>query len=141
MSRKYVYIPQKVSEVTIPITSNYGKLKVQIRTSFCRNVVAINIWNTLSLKDVAIIKSDILKHYLGMCSCSVGTKITALALSLSLAFDSVIWSNLSYSLWHRESAVIALFVIIFLKKFRHHVLLYINENLGKTNVWVAKRSP
>ena len=43
MSRKYVYIPQKVSEVTIPITSNYGKLKVQIRTSFCRNVVAINI--------------------------------------------------------------------------------------------------
>ena len=45
-----------------------------------------------------MIKPDILKHYLGMCSCSVGTEITALALSLSLAFDSVIWSNLSYNL-------------------------------------------
>ena len=31
-------IPQKVSEVSIPITTNYGKLKVEIKTSFCRNV-------------------------------------------------------------------------------------------------------
>ena len=34
---KSMYIPQKVSEVTIPITNKYGKLKVKIKTSFCRN--------------------------------------------------------------------------------------------------------
>ena len=55
-----MYIPPKVPEVTIPVTNKYGKLK--IKTSFCRNIVAINIWNTLILKDVVIIKSDILKH-------------------------------------------------------------------------------
>ena len=38
-----IYILQKVSEVSIPITDKYGKLKVQIKTSFCRNAVAINI--------------------------------------------------------------------------------------------------
>ena len=32
-----IYISQKVSEVTIPITNKYGKLKVKIKTSFCRN--------------------------------------------------------------------------------------------------------
>ena len=32
-----MYIPQKVSEVTIPITNKYGKLKVKIKTSICRN--------------------------------------------------------------------------------------------------------
>ena len=33
-----MYIPQKVSSVTIPITNKYGKLKVSIKTSsFCRN--------------------------------------------------------------------------------------------------------
>ena len=32
-----MYIPQKVPEVTIPITNKYGKLKVKIKTSFCRN--------------------------------------------------------------------------------------------------------
>ena len=33
-----MYIPQKVSEVTIPITNNkYDKLKVKINTSICRN--------------------------------------------------------------------------------------------------------
>ena len=32
-----MYIPQKVSEVTIPITNKFGKLKVQIKTSICRN--------------------------------------------------------------------------------------------------------
>ena len=55
-------LPQKVSEVTIPITNKYGKLRFKTKTSSCRNVVAINIWNTLILKDAAIIKSDILKH-------------------------------------------------------------------------------
>ena len=34
---KRMYIPQKESEVTIPITNKYGKLKVEIKTSFCRN--------------------------------------------------------------------------------------------------------
>ena len=68
----------------------------------------------------------------------VGIKITAFDVDPFSRFDSVIWSNLSYSLWHRESAVIALFTIIFLKKSRHHVLLYIhNGNLGKTEVWVS----
>ena len=61
MSRKY--IRQKVTEVAIPITNKYGKLKVWIKASFCRNEVAINIWKTLILKDVAAMKSDILKHY------------------------------------------------------------------------------
>ena len=70
-----------------------------------------------------------------VCVGVVGTNITALVLSLSLAFDSVMWSKLSYSLWHRESAVIALF-IIFLKKFMHRLLLYVHENLGKIQVWV-----
>ena len=68
-----------------------------------------------------------------VCVGVVGTNITALVLSLSLAFDSVMWSKLSYSLWHRESAVIALF-IIFLKKFMHRLLLYVHENLGKIQV-------
>ena len=36
MSKKYVYTT-KVSKVTIPITNKYGKLKVKIKTSFCRN--------------------------------------------------------------------------------------------------------
>ena len=35
-------------------------------------IVAINIWNTLVLKDVAVMKSDISKHYVYL-----GTKITA----------------------------------------------------------------
>ena len=34
---KSIYIPQKESEVTIPITNKYRKLKVEIKTSFCRN--------------------------------------------------------------------------------------------------------
>ena len=34
---KSMYIPQKVSEVTIPIANKYGKLKAKIKTSFCRN--------------------------------------------------------------------------------------------------------
>ena len=67
----------------------------------------------------------------------VGIKITAFDVDPFSRFDSVIWSNLSYSLWHRESAVIALFIIIFLKKFRHHVLLYVHENLEKTELWVS----
>ena len=32
-----MYIPQKVSEVTILITNKYGKLKVKMKTSICRN--------------------------------------------------------------------------------------------------------
>ena len=32
-----MYIPQKVSEVTILITNKHGKLKIKIKTSFCRN--------------------------------------------------------------------------------------------------------
>ena len=33
-----MYIPQKVIKVTIPITNKYdNKLKVKIKTSFCRN--------------------------------------------------------------------------------------------------------
>ena len=41
-SYKYVQklcicIPQKVSEVTIPIANKYSKLKVKMKTSFCRN--------------------------------------------------------------------------------------------------------
>ena len=46
-----MYIPQKVSKVTIPITNKYGKLKVKIKTSFCRNELPFNIRNTLILKD------------------------------------------------------------------------------------------
>ena len=45
--------------------SNYKEIwqvKSLNQTSFCRNLVAINIWNALTLNDVAIIKSDILKH-------------------------------------------------------------------------------
>ena len=34
-----MYIPQKVSEVTIPITNKYGKLKVKIKTLFCKIVL------------------------------------------------------------------------------------------------------
>ena len=70
----YIYIPKKESEFTIPIPNQYGKLKGLIKTLFCRNLVAINIWNSLILKDVAIIKSDVLKHYVCV---GVGTKITA----------------------------------------------------------------
>ena len=55
---KSMYISQKVSEVTIPITNKYGKLKVKIKTPICRNQKYFN------LKDVSIINSDILKHYL-----------------------------------------------------------------------------
>ena len=49
-------LPQKLFEaiVTIPITNKYGKLKVKMK---------FNIRNTLISKEVAIIKSDILKHY------------------------------------------------------------------------------
>ena len=62
---EWKYILQKVSEVTIPIANKYGKLKVWIKASFCRNVNAINIWNIYfnSQKYVAEMKSDILKHY------------------------------------------------------------------------------
>ena len=42
------------------------------------------------MKDVAVMKSDISKHYVYL-----GTKITAFV-SLSVVFVSVIWSNLSY---------------------------------------------
>ena len=34
---KSMYIPQKVSEVSIPITNKYGKVKVQLKTLFYRN--------------------------------------------------------------------------------------------------------
>ena len=37
MSKKYVYTTQKVSEVTIPVTNKYDKLKVKIKRSICRN--------------------------------------------------------------------------------------------------------
>ena len=97
-------------------------------------IVAINIWNTLVLKDVAVIKSDISKHYVYLQVPKL------LAFSLSLIFGSVTWSNLSYgpSLWHRESAMSALFsiYIVSVKNFRHQVL-WIYENLGKTRVWVS----
>ena len=92
-------MPQKISEVTIPITNKFGKFKV----SFCRNVVVIDIWNTLILKDVAVMKSDILEHYVQV--------LKLLPLSLSLVFRSVIWSNLSYSIWNTESALDALFFL------------------------------
>ena len=59
-----MYIPQKVSEVTIPITNKYGKLKVKIKSLICRNGLPLQRQKYLILKDVAIIKSDILKHYL-----------------------------------------------------------------------------
>ena len=32
-----MYIPQKVSQVTIAVANKYGKLKVKIKTSVCRN--------------------------------------------------------------------------------------------------------
>ena len=40
----------------IPITNKTGKLKVQIKTSFCKNAVAIDIKNTVVLKYLACIK-------------------------------------------------------------------------------------
>ena len=53
----------------------------------------------------------------------VGTKITAFGFEpfSRLCFGHL--SNLSYSLclWHGESAVTSLSIIIFLKRFRHHV--------------------
>ena len=37
-----MHIPQNVSEVTTPITNKHGKLKVYIKTSFCRNVYSFH---------------------------------------------------------------------------------------------------
>ena len=39
---KCMYIPQKASEVTIPITNKYSQSKVKIKTSICRNELPLN---------------------------------------------------------------------------------------------------
>ena len=62
-----MYIPQKVSAVT----KKYSKLKVLIKTSFCRNVCLPLTLKHFILKDVAVMKLDII-----MCTY-VGTEIAA----------------------------------------------------------------
>ena len=44
--------------VKLQITNKTGKLKVQIKASFCKIVVTVNIWSTVVLKDVAVMKSN-----------------------------------------------------------------------------------
>ena len=54
-----MYIYHK-TYVKFQITNETGKLKVKIKATFSKNVVAITNWNTVILKDVALMKSDIL---------------------------------------------------------------------------------
>ena len=68
-----MYIPQKVPEVTIPITNKYGKLKVKIKTSFCRNELALTSEKYFNFEGCC--NKNI--RYLKTQFVGVGTKINA----------------------------------------------------------------
>ena len=77
-------------------------------------IVAINIWNTLALMDVAVMKSGISKYYLYL-----GNKITAFeSLSSVVQSSGLIWVidlvfDIEKVLWVHFSLY-----IVFLKNFR-----------------------
>ena len=59
MSSKCIAVYHK-KYVRSPVRNKTGKLKVKIKASFSKNVVAIKIWNTVTFKKVvAVMKSDI----------------------------------------------------------------------------------